>query len=181
MAFTPDEAVEELLRVYGEEELGLVRELIGSSTLRAAARLVIDAQAGQAAIVIPHYWAVFYHDGRPGFEAPAGRSLVFFANPADDPRLDGGRPVTLDDVRHLTPEEFRAGLDANEEAAAAGGAPFMFVLRAVGPAAPHPFFDQLAEGAAGRMDPIALAALDAFVQEQVDAERPEKRTIDVRI
>lgn len=185
MALLPDEAVAELLRTYGEEELQLVRGLIGSSTLRAAAELLVEefSTGGEqkAVISIPHYWAAYYHDGRAGFEAPAGHLLVFFADEDDDPRLEGGRPVRLADVRHLTREEFRRGLEENELRAAAGEGPFMFVVRAVGPAGPHPFFDELSIGAAARMDQLALAALDAHVQELLDEERGQRATAQVRL
>ena len=62
MALLPEDAIEEVLRIYGQEELELVRTLIGSSTLREAAILIVDGvrgpdASGQARIVIPHYWA----------------------------------------------------------------------------------------------------------------------------
>lgn len=181
MALLPDDAIEELLRLHGADELELVRSRIGSSTLRDAARLIVDAQAGQAHIFIPHYWAVYYHDGRAGFAADAGHFLVFFADPDDDPRLEGGYPVRESDIRRLTRDEFFDGLARNEERADAGEPPFMFVLRSVGPAAANPFFDDLSDGAALRIEQLALAALDAFVQENVDEEGPEKRTARVRL
>lgn len=181
MALTPEDAIEEILRIYGEEELAAMRALIGSSTLRAAATLIVDAQLGQANIVIPHYWAVYYHDGRSGFSAPDGRFLVFFADPEDDPRIEGGYPITREDVRRLTREEFEAGLAENQARAEAGEGPFMFVVRSVGPAGPHPFMDELSRGAAERMDPIALAALDAHVQEVLDAEGAQKSTARAKL
>jgi hypothetical protein len=181
MALLPEDAVEELLRIYGEEELAQVRTLIGSDTLRAAARLIVDAQAGRADIFIPHYWAVYYHDGRDGFAAPGGRVLVFFADPDDDPRLEGGYPERESDIRRLTRDEFYAGLAENEQRALEGAGPFMFVVRSVGPAGAHPFFDQLAVGAAARLDQLAFAALDAYVQENLDEEGPQKSTATVRL
>ena len=186
MALLPEDAIEEVLRIYGQEELELVRTLIGSSTLREAAILIVDGvrgpdASGQARIVIPHYWAAYYHDGRGAFSAPGGRFLVFFADPEDDPRLEGGYPVRAEDVRHLTKDEFYSGLAENERRAALGGEPFMFVVRSVGPMAGHPFFDQLADGAASRMDLIAEGALDAYVQEQIDEEGPERATANVRL
>ena len=211
MALLPEDAVEELLRLYGEDELALVRTLIGSSTLRAAARLIVDAQAGTASIFIPHYWAVYYHDGRAGFTAPGGRVLVFFADPDDDPRLEGGYPVRASEIRRLTRDEFYAdpdddprleggypvraseirrltrdefddGLAENERRAADGAEPFMFVVRSVGPAVPgEAFFAQLAIGAAARMDQFASFMLDSFVQDSLDEEGPQKSTARVRL
>lgn len=184
MALLPEDALEEILRIYGQDELERVRTLIGSSTLREAVELVLEPQLGdvtEARLFIPHYWAVYYHDGRSGFEASPGHFLVYFADPEDDPRLDGGYPVRETDVRRLTREEFFDGLERNREEAEAGRGPFMFVVRSVGPSSGHPFFDQLAVGAAERMDQIAEFAIDAFVQEQIDEEGPERSTARVRL
>jgi hypothetical protein len=181
VALLPEDAVEELLRLYGEEELALVRPLIGSTTLRAAARLIVDAQAGVASIFIPHYWAVYYHDGRAGFSAAGGRVLVFFADPDDDPRLEGGYPERATEIRRLTRDEFYDGLAENERRKADGEGPFMFVVPSVGPAPAHPFFDQLQVGAVERMDQLAFFALDSFVQENLDEEGPQKATARVRL
>lgn len=186
MALFPEDAVDELLRLYGADELALVRTMIGSSTLRDAARLVIGPQLGpdgeaSAAIVIPHYWAVYYHDGRGGFAAPEGRFLVYFADADDDPRLDGGYPVRAQDIVRLTRAQFYDGLARNRERAEAGEGPFMFVVRSVGPAGAHPFFDRLAEGAALRMDLFAEFAIDSFVQENLDEEGPQRATARVRL
>jgi transketolase len=63
VALFADDAIEELLTLYGESELEQARRLIGSATLREAATLIVEAQAGLATIFIPHYWAEFYHDG----------------------------------------------------------------------------------------------------------------------
>lgn len=178
MALDP---IEEALRIYGEEELALVRTLIGSSTLREAARLIVDAIGGRAEIFIPHYWAVYYHDGRDGFSADSGRFLVFFANPDDDPRLADGYPERAADIRRLTRDEFYAGLAENERRAESGGTPFMFVVRSVGPAGAHPFFDRLAEGAAERFDQIAFASLDAHVQQLLDDEGPQRGKARIRL
>lgn len=181
MALFPDDAIDELLRLYGEAELEQARRLIGSATLREAATLIVESQAGLATIFIPHYWAEFYHDGRSAFEAPGGRFLVYFSDPDDDPRIDGGYPVRASDVRRLSREDFYNGLAINTERAEAGQDPFMFVVRSVGPAEGHPFFDALAVGAADRMDQFAEFAIDAFIQENLDEEGPQKSTARVRI
>jgi len=177
-ARTPEEVLDDLLARYGRQELDRVRGLIGSETLRNAARLIVEQ--GEALIRIPHYWAVYYHDGRGGFEAPAGRFLVFFADPLDDPRLEGGYPVRASEFRRLTPDEFQDGLERNQENFELGLGPFMFVLRSVGPAGAHPFFDELSDGAAFRMDAVAAAELDDYVQEIVDDGLSDKSTARVK-
>ena len=181
MALLPEDVIEELLRLYGESELALVRPLIGSQTLREAVHLVVDAGIGVAQLRIKHYWAVYYHDGRDGFGATNASVLVFFADPDDDPRLEGGYPVRESEIRRLSRDEFYAGLAQNELRAAEGEPPFMFVVPSVGPASGHSFFDQLAVGAAARMDQFASFAVDAFVQENLDDEGPERSTARVRL
>jgi len=184
MPLLPDELVGDLLTRYGFDELERARGLIGSSTLREALELIVDAQAGEADLFIPHYWAVYYHDGRGGFAAPAGHKLVFFADSADDPRLSGGYPVRSTDIVRLTRDQFEEGLRINGERRAAGLGPFMFVVDSVGPAVGSPFFDRLAEGAGSRMDPIAEESVDDWVQSLVDELpelRPERRTASFRL
>ena len=107
--------------------------------------------------------------------------LVFFEDSDDDPRLAGGYPVRANDVRRLTRDEFYAGLAENERRAQVGGAPYMYVVRSVGPAGPHPFFDQLAEGAAERMEQFAYFALDAHVQDVLDEEGSQRASARVRL
>lgn len=168
-----------ILTEYGRTELERVKTLIGSRTLREAVRLIVDAQGGRAELYIPHYWALYYHDGRKGFGPITASKLVFFDDPRDDPRLEGGYPERDFDIRTLTRDEYEEGLRQNAERRANGEGPFMFVVDSVGPAAAHPFFDQLQNGAANRMDFPARRALDDAVQEMVDTDpdvRPESGT-----
>lgn len=181
MPLDRDAFYQQLLTKYGEAELERVRLLIGSRTLREAVRLIVDAQAGTAELYIPHYWAVYYHDGRKGFGPITSSKLVFFADPKDDPRLVGGHPERDFDIRTLTRDEYEHGLAVNAERRKNGQAPFMFVLDRVGPAAGHPFFNQLSNGAAGRMDLPARRATDDAIQALVDEDplvKPERGTAE---
>ena len=84
-----------------------VRPLIPSKTLRAALRRITDSPL-EGRLFIPHYWAVYVHDGRRGIQAPAGSFLIFFPNPADDPRFPSRQtPERATSVRRLTTSEFR--------------------------------------------------------------------------
>ena len=153
-----------------------MRGLIGSRTLRAAVTLIVEANIGQARLHIPHYWAEFYHDGRGSMNPRNARKLVFFANPADDPRKP--TPERQASLRKLTRAEYQEGLEKNRARRAQGLPPFMYVVDSVGPAAGNPFFDELAEGAARRVGPSILALFDAEVQREVDDGdfRGESRT-----
>jgi hypothetical protein len=81
---------------------------------------------------VPHYWAQFFHDGRGSVTARPGHKLVFYKNPAEDPRLSRGYPVRLADVRRLTKGEFYRDLRAGK----------LIVAERVGPAGPNPFMGQ---------------------------------------
>ena len=93
-----------ILQDLGFRELRLVKKSIGSSTLRAAIRLIVNESEERADLFIPHYWAVYYHDGRGAFGPKTARKLVFFDDPNDDPRIKGGRPVRSPTIfrRHAT-------------------------------------------------------------------------------
>lgn len=173
-----------ILTELGEAELERVRLLIGSRTLRDALRLIVDAQVGTAELYVPHYWAVYYHDGRKGFGPILASKLVFFANPKDDPRLASGYPERDFDIRTLTRDEYERGLEENAARRKTGQEPFMFVLDRVGPSRPRPFFDQLANNAANRASLIVGRAVDDAVQQLVDedpAVKPERGTAEFLI
>lgn len=97
---------------------------------KAKALPVIPSQQLQAALFaqeltdsrgiirVPHYWAVFAHDGRgpsPG-AAGTGKILVWFRDPKDDPRYPGGKyPVHRSDIKHLTRGQFRKWSRINQK------------------------------------------------------------------
>lgn len=171
-----------VLTAYGEDELRLVEDKIGSQTLRDALLLIVEANVGRAELFIPHYWAVYYHDGRGPVQPITAQKIVFFADPRDDPRLVGGNPRRVSDIRTLTRDDYQNGLEINAERRKNGEPPFMFVLDRAGPAGAHPFFSELAIGASGRMDGTAFDILDKAVQAIVDSDpdaAPEKKTATI--
>ena len=113
---------------------------IEADTLRSALIVLRSAGLSEVRLHIPHYWAVFYHDGRPGFSG--NPFLVYFNDPNDDPRISGSSsPERLSQTRRLTRAEFEDGLLRNQLRRANGQPPFMFIVRQVGPAEAHPFFE----------------------------------------
>jgi len=173
----------EILTAIGQAELERVKLLIGSSTLRRAIFLAVYASLGEAKLIVPHYWAVYYHDGRGPVSPVNARKLVFFEEPLrNDPRLQGAYDVRADDIRRLSRDEYEEGLERNAERRAAGLPPFMFVVDAVGPAAPHPFFDQLKINAANRAGPTVARIFDQHIQEALDGDsdlRAERGTAEL--
>lgn len=112
----------------------LVRALGRAAVIRARPRVVSSRQRpirvlqralrfelladDMGQMQIPHYWAVYVHDGR---SAPFGprRSpfLIWFKNPRQDPRLQNGvTPERYDPNRRLTKEQFNEVLRIDAEA-----------------------------------------------------------------
>jgi len=176
-----EQLYQDILDRIGQEEISRVESLIGSKTLRDALELLVDAQAGEARLFIPHYWAEFYHDGRGSVSPVDARWIVFFTNPADDPRLAGGYPVRTTDIVRLTKAQWDEGLAINAERRATGGPPYMIVVPRVGPAGAHPFFEELSSGAADRAGPLVIEVLDVFLQDLIDTDpnlQPETKTAE---
>lgn len=174
--------IRRVLQEIGERELRRVRKAIGSRTLRAAIRLIINESEERADLFIPHYWAIYYHDGRGSVSPVNARKLVFFDDPNDDPRIRGGRPVRESDVRRLTKRQYEEGLRRNRERAARGGRPFMYVVDSVGPSQPRPFFTQLERGAAKRAEPIITRVFERELLEWIDRDpntKSETRIADL--
>lgn len=72
---------------------------------------------------IPHYWAVYAHDGRKPFRK--GRYMVWFRNPRLDPRLQGGKsPKRASQLRSLTRDQWIAALRLRNQWIRLGGDPF---------------------------------------------------------
>lgn len=166
-----EELYRRILTEIGQAELERVKTLIGSSTLRQAIFLAVYASLGEAKLIVPHYWAVYYHDGRGAVTPVNARKLVFFESPLEnDPRLQGAYDVRASDIRRLTRDEYEEGLARNAERRAAGLPPFMFVVDAVGPSRPRPFFDQLSVNAATRAENVVARQLDQAVQEALDQD-----------
>ena len=88
-----------------------VRPQIPSRTLQRALRRV-TVSALEGALFIPHYWAVYVHDGRGAFGPRRGTFLIFFRNPSADPRLAGRQtPERAASIPRLTRSQFRRALE----------------------------------------------------------------------
>lgn len=189
MSAEQDELVRRLLEALGAAAYEKVLPQIGSSTLQAALQVLIEEQELQVRLFIPHYWAVYYHDGRSGFGPKDATFLVFFPDPKDDPRLIAGRsPERANQLRRLTKAEFYRGLSENTRRRKAGLPPFMLVIQnedgspgTVGPAPAHPFFTEGMAGFALEADDITYPIVDEFVQRIVDDLQVRSDTAEVEI
>lgn len=118
-----------------------VRPFIPSQTLRSSLQVVQGESFNKSSIFIPHYWAVYLHDGRGAFGPRKKRVLVYFRNPANDPRIRGGYPVRAVENRRLTEGEWNYWLRQNRIALALGVPPPMIIKKFVGPQRGSFFFD----------------------------------------
>ena len=146
MAQSSRQFIRSVLREVARRAVRRVRPQIPSDTLQRALGVSLDEAAArfEATLFIPHYWAVYVHDGR-GSISKAGRPgfLIWFKDPTEDPRISGGFPERASQIRRLTRQQFRAGLARNRAHIAAGGDPFdvpMIVVKQVGPVKGSFFF-----------------------------------------
>lgn len=132
---------EAIVTRLANEALKVARPQIPSRTLRDAI-VIMRPTRFRAFLEIPHYWALYIHDGRRPFgPRPGRRYLVWFDRPENDPRLRNGYPVRYADWRPLEPEEFQNGLKVNARLRAIGAPPQMIVRRfQPNPLKPTPFF-----------------------------------------
>lgn len=134
------------------------RTLIKSRTLRDAMEVKVEHATSNTTfgiVHIPHYWAVYYHDGRRGFGPDRAKRLVFFRNPSRDPRIAGGHPIRASQIRrlNLSKEAFKAAKEGNE----------IHVRRHVGPAAGHHFFTRGMRSFSRKVGPIARPILADWI------------------
>lgn len=179
MAFDRKAILRSVLQAIGERELAEARRRVPSKTLRAAMQLIIEESDARARVFVPHYWAVYLHDGHNGINPRTARKLVFFDDPADDPRRPNGPPERFSGERRLTKAEYERGLEINRERAARGLRPFMYVVDSTRSQRGKPWFDEMASGASRRSGPRAAKAFDREMQKLIDTDpslRPEKKS-----
>lgn len=151
-----------------------------SRTLAAALQTMLEPNAGRSRsmagrLFIPHYWAVYVHDGRGAPVLPrAGSVMVWFRNPNNDPRLRGGRyPERASQVRRLTRTQFEFWLAENRLAIQRGVPPPMIVTKRINtPTQAYAFFDNR-KGMAGfvaQVPGIVAAEFSDHVLRMLDAD-----------
>lgn len=130
---------EDVSRALANHAKVRVKSFTRSRTLRDALR--VERVRNRWFIGVPHYWAVYYHDGntRPRRSSRKGGFLVWYKNPKDDPRHNGRYPKRKSQLRSLIQagislERLRADLEAGRAVIA------KMSPRSGGGVAPHPFF-----------------------------------------
>jgi len=156
------------LRMCREAQRTVERDL-ESRTLRRALNCRIDPAPPGTAIVrlnVPHYWAIYYHDGRGPVRPRRGRFLVYFRSIEDDPRVNGtASPERFSQTKRLRlrPETFRRLVAQGK----------LLVRTSVGPAAGNPFFAGLTDFS-NRVAKITEPALSTFVRGNLRAARVDR-------
>ncbi len=134
-----------LLAEIGRMAKAQARGAIDSQTLKDALTIDLFPIEQQAVVGVPHYWAIYYHDGRGPINAKPGKFLVYFKDPANDPRIARGYPERAADIIRLTKAQFYNSLRAGE----------LIVTKHVGPSTPHPFFTRGMDGFQDKVHPAA--------------------------
>lgn len=156
---------------------------IPSRTLREALTIVFkgsednaDLDEDDVALYIPHYWALYLHDGRGPVSPRFKKFLVYYRNPRDDPRLADGYPVRASQHKRLSENDFKEGLRKNRRNYQLGIPPFMYVVkddrgrpRSTGPAAGYHWFDQ-SMGVIEKAHPKIMARFEKYIDSIVVSE-----------
>lgn len=162
-------AKEALLAEIGVLARNRARTKIQSATLRDSLEIELQPVSSAVVVGVPHYWAIYYHDGRGPVRAKPGKWLVYFKDPADDPRLTAGFPVRATDIIRLTREQFLAALAADQ----------LIVTKSVGPADPHPFFTRGMDGFQGKVHAPAKRFMATILSDFIG--KPEKDQTKIRL
>lgn len=120
-------------------------------------------RTGNAAVTIPHFWAVFVHDGRGRSIVPKNSSvLIWYRNKADDPRFTGSQtPKRASQIKRLTASQLKRGLAAGK----------IIIAKKVSKPVPGHFFFNNNGGMAGfdkRAGNIAKREFSAFVKSDLN-------------
>ena len=141
------------------------RQVLQSRTLRRALACRLEKTGPRvrtARLSVPHYWAVYYHDGRRPIRPRRGKFLVYFRNVEDDPRLGG---ATASPERHaqtkrlsLSPKTFRRLQESGK----------LLVRTRVDSTTPRPFFRPLRQFQS-RAAPIVSKRFSRHVRSELRA------------
>lgn len=149
---------------------------IPSKTLRTFMYIEHYRGENKGYVVVPHYWADYYHNGRGNVYASPSGMLVYYKDPKDDPRIASGYPVTKRGVKRLSPNRFREDARAGK----------LIVVKSVGPAiVKHPFFDDSsALGMSGfkqRAEAIVNRESDIYVRNLLQSKKLLDRKVTINL
>lgn len=137
MAIDLDQVVSKrILDRASREGLARARQALQSKGSVQSRQLIdsleaVPGGAFEVLIFASPYYAVFVHDGSgPAFRDLSRPPFIWYRDPLQDPRLDGGRtPPRVSQLRHLTGEQYRQDRKAGK----------LIVTRKVGRRQGNPF------------------------------------------
>lgn len=150
-------------RILCSLAIAQTRKVLKSRTLRRALTCKVEMLSSHeliARVSVPHYWAVYYHDGRGPIRAKKGKFLVYFRNIEDDPRITGtASPERYADTKRLSlsPATFRRMVDEGK----------MIVTKGVRASAPRPFFKPLRQFR-NQVRPVVGRHFSRFVRDDLE-------------
>ena len=167
MAFEPIALRRAITLRLGEEALVRARRACRSKTLQES-MVVIRYSDESVAVFVPHYWAIYYHEGSGPI---SGKRMAFFIDKADDPRTAGARsyPVRVSDIKKLT------DVWTKEQIKAARKSGKLIFTTHVGPRGGNPFFEIGLAGFSAIADQIVAEVLTRALIEVLPREEAEIR------
>lgn len=162
---TANQFKERLTGIFADIAFERFQHFCSSRTLRQS-MTVVRFSSGRVAIFVPQYWAQFFHDGRGPIQARPGKHLVFWLKDfrEQDPRIAGGFPVRVTDIKRLTGGQFFALKHLQHLLGEEAG--FRIVKR-VGPMIGNPFFDLGSIGLLERLDTRAQWEFGGYVLDKL--------------
>ena len=151
----------------------------GSRTLAEAMQILQQQQGLRrhiAGIYIPHFWAVYLHDGRGAVTPKQARVLVWYKDRREDPRLQGGHtPERAHGIPRLTKQQFQRDRLAGR----------LVVAKKSGPTVGNPFFENSPGGGmygfARMVGPLIAADFSSLVKSLLSAEGLLRKRAPVRV
>jgi hypothetical protein len=152
----------------------------GAHTSRQLARelAIVVSSRETGYIYSDPYWSVYFHDGRASIR---GKTLVWFRDPKDDPRLQRGRTPNRaanlkrfgQNIPRLSREEFRRGVRSGK----------IVVRRSVRGTRATPFFSNTGgmAGFAADVDKIVAAEFRSFLRDSLGGDLNIKGEIRLEI
>lgn len=152
-----------ILKAMGWYLLPHIKKNIPSKTIRNSMKHEVSSDGKRIQFHTPYYWAGWYFDGTGRKTPKNSRYLIFFRDPKDDPRIEGGYPKTKAEVRKLTREEFAYWAGMNRQAERAGRPWPMIVTKQSGPfKGIRPFRNTLSARHRRELDRIAKQHIDKY-------------------
>ena len=157
------------LKVIPDKETPDIRPKRNIRPLKEKLRIIIDNDT-TARLYIPHYWALYVHDGYNAFRPVSKKIpfLIWFRDPEEDPRLENGAmPERWSEVIHLTSDQYKALVLRNAKNRSLGLPPVAYMAPML-PGKQGTFFFDNSVGFAGFLEEANAAAGPIVRQKLLD-------------